>query len=82
MAREPIREKTKSVTSNRAPRRAAVRRDLATMAEAAEYARLSVRTIRRYVADGRLTGYKVGPRLIRVDLDEVDSIMRPFGGAA
>ena len=52
------------------------------MAEAAAYARLSIRTIRRYIADGRLTGYKVGPRLVRVDLNELDGIIRPFGGAA
>jgi excisionase family DNA binding protein len=33
------------------------------------------------IADGRLTGYRSGGRLIRLDLNEVDAAMRPFGGA-
>jgi excisionase family DNA binding protein len=31
------------------------------------------RTIRRRIADGTLTGYRVGPKLVRVDLNEVKS---------
>jgi hypothetical protein len=35
------------------------------------------------IADGRLTGYRNGTRLVRVDLDEIDEkLMQPFGGAA
>ncbi|KDO94858.1 DNA-binding protein [Mycobacterium avium subsp. hominissuis A5] len=34
------------------------------------------------IADGRLTGYRNGARLIRLDLNEVDAAMQPFGGAA
>jgi hypothetical protein len=34
------------------------------------------------IADGRLTGYRSGSRLVRVDLNEVDRMMKPFGGAA
>jgi len=32
------------------------------------------RTIRYRIADGSLTGYRVGPRLIRVDLNEVEAL--------
>ena len=34
------------------------------------------------IADGRLTGYRCGNRLVRVDLNEVDAAMKPYGGAA
>lgn len=54
-------------------------RRLASVAEAAEYADVCTRTIRRYIADGRITGYRVGARLVKVDLAEVDSkLVRPI----
>ena len=53
------------------------RRRYASFAEAAEYAGPHERTLRRYVIDGRLTGYRVGPKILRVDLDEVDRLFRP-----
>ena len=34
------------------------------------------------IADGRLTGYRSGGRLVRLDLNEIDAAMQPFGGAA
>lgn len=60
-------------------------RRLASLAEAAEYAAVNPRTIRRRIADGSLTGYRLGARVIRVDLDELDALLRPIptvGGAA
>jgi excisionase family DNA binding protein len=53
-------------------------RRLTSLADAARYADLSVRTIRRYIAQGRLTGYRVGPRLVKVDLDDLDKLARPI----
>lgn len=53
-------------------------RRLASLDEAAEYARTSRYTIRRRVADGTLTGYRFGPRRILVDLDELDAKLRPI----
>lgn len=50
--------------------------------EAAEYLGVSTRTVRQMIADGRLRGYRNGPRMIRLDLNEIDASMRPFGGAA
>jgi excisionase family DNA binding protein len=64
-----------------APNRAA-RRRYTKIAEAAEYLGVTDRTIRQMIADGRLIGYRSGTRLVRVDLDQIDAAMRPFGGAA
>jgi excisionase family DNA binding protein len=58
------------------------RRRYVKIADAAEYLQVTDRTIRQMIADGRLTGYRSGTRLVRVDLDELDAAMRPFGGAA
>jgi excisionase family DNA binding protein len=43
---------------------------LVSLAAAAEQFGVSVQTLRRRIADGTITGYRVG-RLIRVDPDEV-----------
>ncbi len=51
---------------------------LASIAEAAQYAGCNARTIRRRIADGTLTGYRMGPRLVRVDLNDVDALLRPI----
>lgn len=61
--------------ANSTPRR------LATLAEAAEYAACNPRTIRRRIADGSLTGYRMGVRAIRVDLAELDAMLRPIPAA-
>lgn len=39
--------------------------------EVAEEFGISPRTVRRYIATGRLTAYKVGPRIVRLDPDQV-----------
>ena len=53
-------------------------RRLTPISSAAQYADCSTKTIRRFIAAGKLTGYRFGSRLIRVDLDEVDDLMRPI----
>jgi len=58
------------------------RRRYVKLAEAAKYLGVTDRTIRQMIADGRLTGYRNGARLVRVDLNELDAAMTPFGGAA
>lgn len=45
---------------------------------AAERWDVSVDTIRRLIRDGKLTGYRLNSRIIRVDLDEVDACFRPI----
>ena len=43
---------------------------------AAERWDVSVDTIRRLIAAGKVTGYRLNGRVIRVDLDEVDAAFR------
>ncbi|KUH89808.1 helix-turn-helix domain-containing protein [Mycobacterium sp. IS-1556] len=58
------------------------RRRYAKLAEAAEYLQVTERTIRQMITDGRLTGYRNGPRIVRVDLNEIDAaVMKPFGAS-
>jgi excisionase family DNA binding protein len=52
---------------------------LASINGAAAYCGLHPRTIRRRIADGTLTGHRAGPRVIRVDLNEVDErLLQPI----
>lgn len=57
-------------------------RRYATINQTAEYLGVTDRTVRQMIADGRLTAYRNGPRIVRLDLAEVDAAMRPFGGVA
>lgn len=43
---------------------------------AAKYADVSTRTIRRWIAQGLIPGYRVGPRLVKVDLADLDKLAR------
>ncbi len=53
-------------------------RRLESIPHAADYVGVSSKTIRRWIASGRISGYRAGPRLIRVDLNEVDAMLRPI----
>lgn len=59
-------------------------RRLSSLPVAAEQYGVSSRTIRRYISAGHITGYRFGPRMLRVDLDELDALLRPLaaGGAS
>lgn len=60
-------------------------RQLISLSQAAEYAAVSEKSIRRYIAAGRLTAYRAGPRLIRIDQHELDAMLMPIptsGGQA
>jgi len=39
---------------------------------------VSVDTIRRLIASGKITGYRLNRRIIRVDLGEVDACFKPI----
>jgi len=58
-------------------------RRLASLSGAASYADVNPRTIRRRIADGTIKGYRLGPRVIRVDLNELDRVFAqiPAGAA-
>jgi excisionase family DNA binding protein len=57
-----------------APPRAG-RRQYESVADAAARAGVSTKTVRRWLASGQLVGYRMGPRLLRVDPDEFDRIL-------
>ena len=56
------------------------RQRLDSLNNAADFAGVSTKTIRRWISDVRITGYRMGPRLIRVDLDELAAMLQPIGG--
>lgn len=56
------------------------RRRYCTINQAAEYLDVTERTVRQMITDGRLVGYRMGKRFIRLDLDEIDAAFTPFGG--
>jgi excisionase family DNA binding protein len=58
----------------------ATARRYATLKQAGEYLGVTDRCIRQMVAAGRITGYRNGTRIVRVDLNEIDAAMKPFGG--
>jgi excisionase family DNA binding protein len=53
-----------------------------TIRQAADYLTVDTKTIRRYIAAGRLRAYRVGPRLIRVDRESLMTLAQPVGGTA
>ena len=54
-----------------------------TLAESAERHRCSTKTLRRRIAEGKLTAYRFGSHLIRLDPAEVDdALLRPIPSAA
>jgi excisionase family DNA binding protein len=48
-----------------------------TCREAAERLHVSPKSIRRRIAEGDLTGYRIGPKALRVDAAEVEALARP-----
>lgn len=58
---------------------------LVSLSEAAAYAAVHPRTVRRLIAAGKLTAYRLGTRILRVDLDELNRLLAQVptaGGAA
>lgn len=60
----------------------ASRRQLLTLAQAADALSLDEKTLRRYIAQGLLTGYRIGPRALRLDADEIEALARPIPTAS
>jgi excisionase family DNA binding protein len=52
------------------------RRRYETIQAAAERTGVSTRTVRRWMAQGLIMGYRMGPRLVRLDADEIDRRMK------
>ena len=60
--------------SNRRERR---HPELIGVHEAAQYCGVDPCTLRRWVTAGHLNAYRVGPKLIKVDVAELDKIFQP-----
>lgn len=56
--------------------------NLITVPEAAATLGVSSKTVRRWIAAGRLPAYRVGPVALRVDPSDLATIMRPVSTAA
>jgi excisionase family DNA binding protein len=50
----------------------------ASLPQTAKYTGMHIDTIRRRIKDGRIQAYRFGPRLVRIDLNEIDAMMRPL----
>jgi excisionase family DNA binding protein len=48
-----------------------------TQLAAASILGCTVATIRTFIAEGRLPGYRIGPRMIRVRRDDVEALICP-----
>jgi excisionase family DNA binding protein len=76
MADTPSTESTP--TSEPGPNRAERRHgQLVTVRYAADYLGVHPFTIRRYITQGRLRGYRTGPKLWRIDLDSLHALVVP-----
>lgn len=76
----PVRGRV--MPASRKPTSTSSRRYL-TLSDAAGWLSLDEKTLRRWISQGRLTAYRVGPKLIRLDADEIESMIRvvPTAGA-
>jgi excisionase family DNA binding protein len=52
-----------------------------SLADAASYAGVPTGTLRHYIRTGQLPVYRFGPRLIQVNLDDVDAFRQPIAAA-
>lgn len=52
---------------------------LLSIQQAAAHLGVSEKTIRRYIAQGRIKANRVGPRLIRVDRESLMALANPIG---
>lgn len=57
------------------------KRELVTLEVAAQYLGVSPKTVRQWISEGKLTGYRLGNRMLRVDQNELDGLLRPLAAA-
>lgn len=54
----------------------------ATQRETADYGGFSLRTVSSLIDMGMLPAYRLGPKMIRIDLNDVDALMVPINSTA
>ena len=47
--------------------------------DAANACGVTILTMRRWITEGRLRAYRLGPRLIRVNTDDINAMFEPLG---
>jgi excisionase family DNA binding protein len=52
-----------------------------SLPQGANYLGCSEKTVRRYIASGKLRAWRIGPRMIRIDRESLLELARPIGGA-
>ena len=52
-----------------------------TLQHAARHLSVTEQTIRRYIAEGRIQGYRIGKRALRVDSRDLDALLAPVPAA-
>lgn len=52
--------------------------ELCTIGQAADYLRLTERSIRRYIAEGKLPALRLGEKHIRIRVADVDALLKPI----
>lgn len=82
MAKTPTLENRRARLHPRQSEEAATQRRWATMQQTADYMSVTVRTVREWIAQERITGYRINARVIRVDLNEVDAAFEPMNGGS
>ena len=56
--------------------------EMISLTDAAQRLGVNYRTIRRWIAAGRIDAVRVGPRLLKIDAAQLDRVMSPVGGGA
>jgi excisionase family DNA binding protein len=51
---------------------------LVSITEAAEYLGVNVRTVRNMLYDKRLKAYRLGGRVVRIRLSDIDAALTPY----
>lgn len=77
MSRRPLSGNLQHMKRNETT--ATENRDYYTIPEAARILDVSVATVSRWIAAGRLEAYRVGPRTIRIRKDQLQSLITPAG---
>jgi excisionase family DNA binding protein len=72
-----------SASPNRKSRRASIPRPAYLgIPEAAAYLDVDHKTIRRLIASRQLAGYRLGNRIIKVKVTDLDAVLTPMHGGA